>query len=50
MKKTCSLCKFYPNSCKYWDKKHRSSHNPQLSYVKKDTEHNCLDFRERRKK
>ena len=40
--KRCVDCKYYPNDCGYWDKEYRKNKN--LSFIKKDTYHNCQNF------
>ena len=41
--KRCVDCKFYPTNCGYWGKDFREK-NPNLGFIKKDTNHNCQDF------
>ena len=46
--KKCKNCKFYPKDCNYWDKKHRKK-DIWASYVNENTNHNCPDFKSKRR-
>ena len=41
--KRCVDCKYYSKDCGYWNKDYRKK-NPNLGFIKKNTEHNCQNF------